>query len=383
MPTIGILLPGSTLYPSIGMDFMQGTRSCFAFHQYEPVNIQATTIGFGVKDDEIYAAAEKLLIIDNADAVVVYAGDHHAEKLAPLFAAAGKLLIVVNAGASYPVNTSALTNTVFHSFNDCLFSFLTGKYAARQEGGHGAIMATSFFDGGYSHSYAMNTAFVHSGGEIKHNFVSHFKKEEFATAALTDFIKNNPDVKKMMTVFSGDMARLFYERLLDIQQGSKLQWYGSPMMFDCSPGDFAEPKPAVPGTICGYTGWVPGLDNEINRSFIQYYKEAHTKDANLFSMQGWENALLLMQYLETRKTTANTGLAIEQLKAKEISSPRGTVVLNARGYTMGPAHFVQASGNLQVSVTGSITSLSEAWDEMCTQIPTEIISSWRNTYLCI
>jgi hypothetical protein len=116
---------------------------------------------------------------------------------------------------------------------------------------------------------------------------------------------------------------------------------------------------------------------------LQYYKETHTKDANLFSLQGWENALLLMQYMELRKAVSNTGLAIEELKAKEICSPRGTVSLNAQGYTLGPAHFVQAAGKLQVSVTDSITNLSEAWDEMCAQVPVEAISSWRNTYLCI
>jgi branched-chain amino acid transport system substrate-binding protein len=383
MPSIGILLPGSTLYPSISMDFLQGIKSCFKFYQFGEVDYQVNIISYGLKDDEIYAAAEKLLVVSNVEVVVAFAGDYHAAKLSPLFAAAGKLLIITNAGANYPeAFTTPVSHTIFHSLNDCLCCFLTGKYAARQEGGHGAIMATSFFDGGYKHVHAINNAFVLSGGAIKHNFVSHYKKEEFNTEALTAFIKANPEVKKMLTVFSGDMARFFYEKMMEVTKECNLQWYGSPMMFDCTPGDFAEPKPAVPG-ISGYTNWVPGLDMEANRAFQQYYKTENGKDANLFSMQGWENGLLLLEYLRQRKDAVNTESAIDQLKGKPLSSPRGTISVNEKRFVLGPAHLVHATGFMELTVENSLSDVSEAWEEMLAQIPNEEFSAWRNTYLCI
>ncbi len=384
MPTIGVLLPGSTLYPSIGMDFLQGLKSCFKFHEYGHVNYQVSMIGYGLKEDEIYTAAEKLVVADDCDIVVAFAGDYHAVKLSPLFAAAGKLLIITNAGSNYPETFDLpVSHTLFHSLNDCLCCFLTGKYAARQQGGHGAIMTTSFFDGGYRHSHAMNNAFQTSGGELKHYFVSHFKKEEFNTGSLVKFIKDNPDVNKLLAVFSGDMARLFYKNLAEVQQESKLQWYASPMMFDCTPGDFEEPKPAVPDGMCGYTNWVPELDNETNRAFLQYYKTENGKEANLFSMQGWENALLIMEYLQQRKDAANTEAAIGRLMGMEIASPRGQIYVNEQRHIHAPAHLVQAGGNLQITVTETITDTSAAWQEMLAQVPDEPFSSWRNTYLCI
>jgi branched-chain amino acid transport system substrate-binding protein len=382
MFTLGVLLPGSTLYPSIGIDFLQGIKSCFTFHQYTPTDIKVELISFGLKDEEIYTAAEKFLLVGNADVVVAYAGDHHAEKLAPLFAAAGKLLIISNAGASYPLYSEKISHTIFHSFNDCLCSFLTGKYAARQEGGHGGIMATSFFDGGYMHAHAMNNAFTLAGGQIMHNYVSHYKKEEFNTDTLTAFIKDNPGVKKLLALYSGDMARLFYEKMMTVQQEFKLQWYVSPMMFDSTPGDFAEPKPPTPD-MCGYTNWLPELENETNCEFLQYYKTENGKDANFFSMQGWESGLLLMQYLHLRKDAANTEAAIEMFKGRKIESPRGSVSLNEQRHIIGPAYFATSTGNLQVSITETITDLQASWDEMCAQIPQENVSAWRNTYLCI
>lgn len=384
MPTIGILLPGSTLYPSIGMDFLQGIKSCFNYHRYTDINLQVSMIGYGLKDDEIYTAAEKLVVADNADVVIAFAGDYHAAKLAPLFAAAGKLLVITNAGANYPeAFTSPVSHTIFHSLNDCICCFLTGKYAARQEGGHGAIMVASFFDGGYRHTHAMNNAFQLSGGAIKHYYVSHFKKEEFSTGILTAFIKDNPDVKKVLAVLSGDIARFIFKDLAAVQSGSKLQWFAAPMMFDSTPGDFEEARPAVPDGMCGYTNWVPGLDNEVNRAFLQYYKNENGKEANLFSMQGWENALLLMEYLRQRKDAANTEAAISKLAGEKIQSPRGNISLNEQRYILGPAHLVRAAGNLQVTIEDSIADTSAAWLEMQAQIPDEPFSSWRNTYLCI
>lgn len=384
MPTIGILLPGSTLYPSIGMDFLQGIKSCFKFHEYGNINYQVSMIGYGLKDDEIYTAAEKLVVADDCDIVVAFAGDYHAQKLSPLFAAAGKLLIITNAGANYPeAFNPAVSHTLFHSLNDCLCCFLTGKYAARQQGGHGAIMLSSFFDGGYRHTHAMNNAFQLAGGAIKHYYVNHFKKEEFNTETLKTFINDNPDVKKVLAVLSADVARFIYKDLAAVQNESKLQWYGSPMMFDCTPGDFEEAKPAVPDGMCGYTNWVPELDNENNQVFLNYCKNENGKEANIFSLQGWENALLMMEYLQKRAATVNTEAAINNLVAANIQSPRGVVRLHEQRHILGPAHLVKATGNLQITIQDSIADVSEAWLEMQAQIPDEPFSSWRNTYLCI
>lgn len=382
MFTIGVLLPGSTLYPSIGMDFLQGIRSCIKFNQLPVADIKAELISFGLKDDEIYSAAEKLLLVGNADLVIAYAGDHHAEKLAPLFAAAGKLLVIVNAGAGYPLYIEKVSHTIFHNFNDCLCTYLTGKYAARQEGGHGGILATSFFDGGYSHAHAITSSFSQAGGQIMHNFVSHYKKEEFNTNTLNSYIKENPAVKKLLAVYSGDMARLFYEKMLPVQQEYGLQWYVSPMMFDRTPGDFAEARPAAPD-MCGYTNWLPDLDNEANQSFIRFFNGEHGKEPTLFAMQGWESALLAMQYLEQRKESTSAEGAIDLMKGKKVNSPRGEIVMNEQRHIIGPAYLVNSTGNLQAAITETQTDLQPVWEEMCAQIPQEPASSWRNTYLCI
>ena len=382
--TIGILLPGSTLYPSIGMDFLQGLKSSFEYHKCTDLDFKIDIIGYGLKDEELYAVAEKYLIVDNAELVIAYLEDYHAAKLSPLFAAAGKLLIIVNAGANYPdISISQIKNTIFQSLNDSLCCFLTGKHVTKKAEGITAIMATSFFDGGYRHTHAMTNAFTNSGGTIEHNYVSHYKKEAFNTDTLTTFIEDRADVKNLLAIFSGDSARFFYEKLADISSKAHLNWYCSPMMFDCTPGDFEEAKPDVPMNIRGYTFWVPELENKINHTFLEYYRAKNNKEANLFSMQGWETALLVMEYLQQLKNTPNCESAIIQLISKEIKSPRGTIFINKERYIIAPAYLVSASGKLQITIEETISDTTEPWQEMVAQIPDELYTSWRNTYLCI
>src|SRR5688572_33111890 len=115
MPAIGILLPGSTLYPSIGIDFSQGVRAYFKCHGMNDLTLHNFPIGYGLNENDIYKQAEKFLLADDVDVVIAYANDHIAKKLSPLFAAAGKLLIITNAGANYPGSPTSFTNTLFHS----------------------------------------------------------------------------------------------------------------------------------------------------------------------------------------------------------------------------------------------------------------------------
>jgi branched-chain amino acid transport system substrate-binding protein len=312
---------------------------------------------------------------------VLYGGDHLANRLSPLFAAAGKLLIITNAGANYPLVSVAGSPVLFHSLHDSLCAFLTGKLCGAA-GDKNAIMATSFYDGGYQHAHAISNGFTLGGGEIKFNFVSHFKKEMFSAESLAMFIKNNPGVKKLLAVFCGDMARCFYEKLAPLQQEFNLQLYGSPMMFDCTPGDFAETKPFVK-QIKGYTGWVPEIDNAANREFKTFYQKENKKEANLFSFQGWEQALLLKEYFQQIESAGNITAAMALLKSKPFTSPRGMISINDKQWLLGPVHLVHAVNNLEITVEDTITDISTAWEEMMAQIPDSEFSNWRNTYLCI
>ncbi|OQP63551.1 hypothetical protein A3860_24740 [Niastella vici] len=381
MAAIGLLLPGSTLYPSIGIDFLQGIKACFASHQSSTVTFHNAAIGFGLNAEELYKEAEKLLLVHDVEVVVAYVENYHAEKLSKLFSAAGKLLIIVNAGAQYPAVPAGNDHTLFNGLNDSLCSWLTGQLSA-STAGNKAISATSYYDGGYQHCHAMTSAFTAAGGEIQYNFISHFKKQEFTIQPLVAFLQSNPEVNTLLCLFSGDMARCFYEQVAPLQQQYKLQLYGSPMLFDSSPGDFAVTHPHVQ-QILGYTSWVPVLDTPANNEFVAHFKKEHHKNANLFTLQGWETALLIIHYLQHRQLVATVPGAIEKLKEQPVQSPRGQLRINNRQLVTGPAYLVSATGDLQIQVKEVMEDTTVALEEMMRQVPDSAFHTWFNTYLCI
>jgi branched-chain amino acid transport system substrate-binding protein len=382
MPSIGIMLPGSTLYPSIGIDFLQGIRSCLKFHGATNIELHNSVIGYGLDEAEIYKEAEKFLLVNDADVVLACINETLAQKLSPLFAAAGKLLIITNTGANYPAYEAAFTHTIFHSLNDCLYSFMTGQLCGRLLQNNKAIVATSYYDGGYQHGHAMTGAFMLAGGEICFNYISHFKKELFNISALAGFIQNNPAIKTLLCLYCGDMARCFYEQIAPLQQQYDLQLYGSPMLFDSTPGDFAVTKPYVK-QIKGYIGWMPALKHPNNAAFMAYFQNEFNKEANLFSLQGWEATLLAIKFLQQQTSSDSILQAIDHLKNQPVHSPRGVLRINNSNAVTAPAYFATATGDLDIQIEEVIDDTSLVWNEMMAQIKDTSFSNWRNTYLCI
>ncbi|OQP58794.1 ABC transporter substrate-binding protein [Niastella populi] len=382
MPAIGMLLPGSTLYPSIGIDFTRGVRSCFKYHGIHGLALHHFPIGYGLNENDIYKQAEKFLLTDDVDVVIAYADDHIAKKLPPLFAAAGKLLVITNTGANYPNSSTSFTHTLYHSLNDSLYSFMTGRLCGRLPEHKRAVMATSYYDGGYQHCHAMVNAHELAGGEICFNFISQSKKETFNISSLAAFIKSHPAVNTLLCLYSGDMAHCFYEQIAPLQQQHHLHLFGSPMLFDTTPGDFAGTKPFVKH-IKGYTGWTPTLPNSQNQEFTAHFKKEYNREANLFALQGWETALLVNNYLQQYAAGASVMEAVARLQQQHVQSPRGNLYLNDNYAVTGPAYLVSATGAMNIKVEETVEDPGQAWKEMIAQVPGSAFSGWHNTYLCI
>ncbi|MFL5743250.1 MAG: ABC transporter substrate-binding protein [Niastella sp.] len=382
MPAIGILLPGSTLYPSIAIDFLQGVRCCLKLNGAGDIALHNMPVGYGINEAEVVAQTEKLLFTHDVDVVLAYVDHRLAQRLSPLVAAAGKLLVITNAGAHYPPTGTTYDNTLFHSLNHNLYSFMTGRLCGSVPAAKKAITATSYYDGGYQHCHAMTNAYTTAGGEIQYNFVSHYKKQEFNLNPLAAFIQNNPAANALLCLYSGDMARCFYEQIAPLQQQFDLQLYGSPMLFDNTPGDFKETNPYV-REIKGYTGWLPSLDNEHNSRLTTFFQKEHNKAANLFSLQGWETALLINAFLQQQAEGDTVTGAIEYIKKEQVQSPRGQLRITDGYAVTGPAYQVTATGRLEVQVQKVVEDCTPAWNDMISQIPDTTFTTWNNTYLCI
>lgn len=376
----GFLLPRSVVYPLIAFDFLDGCKS-FLKHTGMDTNITTDSIGFGHDEKEVYSKTEAMLMGTNPDVVVAFIDSPITAMLEPLFSATGKILIVVNMGLNYPGTASATSTLIHHSFNLAFNCRLTGKLAAAEKQGK-AIIATSFYDGGYLHCFAMAAGYQQAGGIISHNFVTNYKKEEFTTAPLEEYYRSNPDENKLLCLYSGDVSDLFYKAAASLQQEKEINLYVSPMMLDESLKDILGPAFQIKNTK-GYTSWVSSLENESNGVFKKQFEGDTGRKPGIFSLLGWETGILLQQISQLAQNGLKGSALVQQLKKVQPDSPRGWLKTDDQtNQTFSPSYLVSLSGNFDLSTQDGPADIDKEWTEFNQVKPEGHTSGWRNTYLC-
>lgn len=377
---IGFLLPRSSVYPAIGYDFLDGCKSYFGLNGVQ-AEIVTDNIGYGLDEKEVYSKTEAMLLNSNADAVVMFASNRYNQMLAPLFTAMGRQLLIVNMGDFFPEALSSPASVIEHSFNTAFNCRLTGKLASGENNNH-AVMATSYYDGGYLNVYSMVTRYQQGGGAIMHNYISHFKKEQFSTATLEEYFTSHPEHNTLLCVYSGDVSHLIYQSLTPLQHDKKLNIYVSPMMLDETLREALGNDFSIEN-VKGYTSWISALDNEHNRVFREEFKKFSGRKAGIFSLLGWETGILLQK----------TGSLIEQgLKGPELTktmmnmqfdSPRGWLKIDPQTQqTYSPSYLVSVSGNFELKTEACIEDADDERENFTKEKPEGASSGWRNTYLC-
>lgn len=381
----GLLLPRSTFYPSLGIDFFNGFKESLKNNKIkEDIILITDNIGFGVNEQEIYTKAEKMILQDDVDLIILFADVLITELLQPLFTATNKILLTVNFGANFPENWTASPSAITHSLNFCWLATSTGELAAKETNKQ-AINVVSYYDGGYRQCFCMLNAHQTNGGIPFYNHITNIKLEDFTIEPVFSVLKENPDINTLLCLFSGDQAEQFYTEIALKPEADNLNIYVSPMMLD------EQLKPSVEiakeaGRIKGYIPWHSSLKNEQNTSFLKYYSENTGNVANYFSLLGWETGLLLneikKQHDAGNKNAANIVKALTNIT---IESPRGSVKTDpATHYTYSSVYLAECNKLPEIKIVDELNNADESWQKFTkTKLLPGESSSWRNTYLCI
>lgn len=380
MYTIGFLLPRSTFYQGISFDLFEGLRSSLAECGQTDVRILTENIGFGTDKQLCYKSAEQLVMHENAQIVFAYIGHSTAQVLRPLFTAANRLLVVLDAGAHLPQEWPVSPNIFYHSFQNALGAWLSARMAV-QDGHRSGAMVTGYYDGGYLHTVGAHGGFIHAGGQIQFNLATGYRAEDFSMQPLKEQYNPSED-SCLLSIFSGDYLQWFFRDLVQYFPEQQLPVYLPPFAFEESmlkeavyPGDHVK----------GIAVWAQRLKNEENAAFKNAMERAG-RDANLFSLLGWE-AGIIANFIMTQESS-NARVTGEALKQFAFSSPRGAVAFHpATQCSLGPMYEVaienDGNGNCAVNVTGEITDVHEAFNTLITQEVGEAVSGWYNSYTCI
>ena len=377
--TVGILLPLSNTHVGMSKDFVDGFNSLLKLKERtSAVTIKKESVGLGGLEKEVYAKAEKLLVSDDVDILIAYIDEKVTPMIYSLVEATGKLLIVVNPGANHPLNWIAQPSVIHLNLQHAFLCWLTGRLAATDDNSKAAY-ASSFYDCGYLHSADMVKNFMNSGGSIQYNYINNqVYDENFEISQLTDFLTFSPDCTNIIAVYDEKPASLFYNRLNNHKTDHPLHLYVSPMMM--TEKALEQIGEGCQFSIEGYLPWQPDMDTESNQNFIK----ACTRPASIFSLLGWEAAMIIDAIITNYKDDLQEGEAIvEHLKKIPLQGPRGQMKLDAETlyYTTAFGRFTLQAGSTKAAVE-SVTDFEQDWKTF-SSIDTEgAVTGWTNTYLC-
>jgi branched-chain amino acid transport system substrate-binding protein len=370
---IGILLPRSTDYPSIAFDILDGLRCGLENKSVDKPKVFTENVGFGDDHSLNYAQAEKLIIQHNADIIIAYSNSANAEPLYKLASASGKLFIILDPAMQLPQEPASPY---------CFHISLQGVHACRLAGfmaGAGnrkVLMATSFYDGGYRGPWFYDRGLSEAGGSVCGNYVSGFKEAEFSIDPYIGLLQQS-GAASVAACFSSYLAELFFKQLKERKsEAVSLPFYCSPFMAeeqllakcDFPGGDFYAVVP-----------WGLSLKSKNQVEFIESINNQKNKAANIFHLLGWEAAILCAQSLEH---------GIKSLQGFSYESPRGNVTIHPEThYTYSPLYkgriIENANGKCLLDILETIPVNAEEHTKVMQDHPTQLISGWRNNYLCI
>ncbi len=319
---IGLLLPRSVIYPSMGLDILGGVRCALADAGAGDVEIKTENIGVAGDDKIIYAACEKLLF-DGCSVIAGYVNPQTAEKLQAMCAGGDIIFLHLDAGYHYPSSTKKQSHLFTISLQGALNCRVASTMAVA-DGVKGCAFAGSFFDAGYRGIHGFHRGLEDAGGNVTFNHITKLKRSDFTIEPLIGHLQANPE-DGLLAAFCGDMLQDFFAGVAASNALAGHSVYGSPFVGD----EVWLGQSVYPGVdikVC--VPWAGRLAHEGNRHFMQVMAEKKVK-TNIFSVLGWEAGHVMASALQADDTAA----ASAALEGMEYTGPRGDVRIDAETHT--------------------------------------------------
>ncbi|WP_020602392.1 ABC transporter substrate-binding protein [Spirosoma spitsbergense] len=379
MATIGLLLPHSTLYPTLSFDLLEGIKAGLADALITNLTWVVESIGFGTDVEELRGKAQKLLMQDSADLVVGMMSRRMAEQVAPTFTAANRLLLVLDVLGDFFSSVSAAPTVFYHSLQSCLYSRLTARKAV-ESGATRVIQAMSFYDAGYLQGYAVAQGVETSGGQIVQYAVSSHIPAQVNLQNLQDGLTS---AQAVVAQYAGDMAGQFYQLYATLS--NQLPLWAGPMLLE---EQMLATVPFGLENVRGYVAWSGQLETANNDTFKASMRR-RGREPNLFSMLAYEAGFIVADYLRSVEPTGYpTPADFDRLKTLSFNGPRGQVTFDPNthySWAMPYAATVIAHEQGCCRLADLLPEPTVLQDYLAFKSEPNPLShtGWHNTFLCI
>jgi branched-chain amino acid transport system substrate-binding protein len=320
---VGLMLPYTGTYAALGKNIDEAFRLAIA---EKGGKLGGRDIEYVVLDDEAEPAkgadnANKLVTRDKVDFLVgtVHSGVQMA--MVKVATDNSTMLLIPNAGAQAATGPLCAPNIFRASFSNWQPGFAMGKVAAEQGKKRGVVISWDYAAGTES-TDAFKEGFTKGGGKIEKELFLPFPEVEFQKL-LTQIAEIKPDV--VYAFYAGGGAVKFVKDYAAAGLKDKIELVGPGFLTDGTLTAQGESAQGMQTTL----HYADGLDNAKDKAFRAAFKQATGRDADVYAVQGYDTAQLLLAGMSGVK--GDTGARKELIGAMEkaeIDSPRGKFTLS-------------------------------------------------------
>ncbi len=364
------------MYPALASDFMKGIRQPIKGQDLRE-RYEFLVEGVGTASDEtVLKSAEKLLLQEDVDIVFAFCSQSLLDKMVNMFDAYKKPLVHLDLGGNYLQQKHCSDFVLHQTLNLCHSAYAAGQYAARNYG-NTALIASSFYDGGYQIHNGFEKGFKDTGGMNVGYFVSPQNyKEQASDALLARINEDSPDV--IFGLYSYNEGAKMFEVLAEHGITQRVPFMTTPIMTDES---FVKDNYGLEGVV-SMSSWSFDDEGPAMQSWMKDYADAYGEKPGIFALLGYECQTILETCLND-----NDGIPKEIgrfLQDRSLMTPRGKMTFNSYGESQPESFKLRQFEYNQVQYHNIVVDIIENKNSaiLNQHFEGQQFSGWTNPYIC-
>ena len=351
---VGLMLPYTGTYAALGNAITNGFKLAV---EENGGKIAGREIEYFVVDDESDPAkapdnANKLIKRDNVDVLVGTVHSGVALAMSKVARDNKTLLIIPNAGADDITGPLCDANVFRTSFSNSQLGIAMGKVMADQKK-KTAVTITWKYAAGEESVGGFKESFEAGGGKVVKQLFLPFPQVEFQ-ALLTEIASAKPDV--VYAFFAGGGAVKFVKDYAAAGLNKTIPLVGPGFLTD---GTLEAQGDAAQGMLTTLH-YADNLDNPKNKAFEAAYKKAYKAEPDVYAMQGYDAAQLLIVGMNAVKgDTSKRAELVAAMGAAKLDSPRGSLSFTKSHNPIHDIYLRKVEGKENKYVSVAVKSLTD------------------------
>lgn len=361
---IGVLLPQSKEFPTMGKEFINGLKLSLFQNDY---NFIVEGIGFGNNTEQITNSIQKLINQEDVDITTGILGHKGLTTILDFVEGMEEPFLYSDFGATKPLDLSNRKNIYCNSLDLYKATSLLGQYFLNNNLLNIGT-STCYYESGYGFLEAIqNSIYKNKKGQFSGHFITPLHPRENEADLMKEFVSaTNPDA--LFAFHNGIYAKEHASYLQNNEINKSTPLYTLPFTID---NKILQQFPKIFDQTRCVSSWFTNSKNEENQNFTSLYKERYNKTPSIFSVLGYENGLLIKNFLGNINNFSNA----------EIIGPRGPLNVNK---TTNRTDIKQLLWEL--SWDGNTYKI-KCLEELDYQMAIDFLNSdqdngWHNAYLC-